>query len=394
MRILLHLNCLVMLFACIFSSCRLSPEQQFSENREKTDTLLQQARFCELQDKPEQALICYWDALDLLQEPQCPDTAGLAATVYCRLGNLLSDCGLPEKATEYHRKGLDMAKQNGCRHLRAEAASCLADDYRQMNRPDTAEYFDNIAKRIKGIACQPTREQKDFPSKKDVREREVLLQWMNRTLESRKAMAKAEEHRKNILHRAGSASAGSLALILMCLTYRSKKRKERQYHDRQLHLDRQLQGERMETARFKAIAESEKAKAVQMEQEYSRQEQLREALANKEKQLDKQMAELMSETNIKALAILERIKSRPGYQCVKTKQEWTALKTLAARLYPEEMQVIENAPQLTDRDKEISCLTLLGFTTGQLAVFYGISPGSVTKAKFRIKEKTGNLCEA
>jgi tetratricopeptide (TPR) repeat protein len=394
MRILLHLNLLMAFIACICSLSRLSSERQISENEEKADTLLQKARLCESQNRPEQALICYWDVLDMLKETQCPDTVGFVATVYCRLGNLLSDCGLPEKAVEYHRKSLDTAGQNGSRFLRAEAASRLADDYRQMNRLDTAEYFDHIVKCINRVTPRPVRDQKGWTIKKDVYEREALLQWMNRTLASRKDKAKAEERRINILHRAGSASAGSLALVLMCLTYHNKKRKEQLYRDHRQHLDRQLQDERMETARFKAIAESEQARVARMEQEHDRQEHLRQALVNKEKQLDRQMAELMSETNIKALAILERIKSRPGYQCVKTKQEWAALKALATRLYPEEMQAIEKAPLLTGRDKEISCLTLLGFTTGQLAVFYGISPGSITKAKFRIKGKTGSPCGA
>ena len=118
MRILLHLNLLMAFIACICSLSRLSSERQISENEEKADTLLQKARLCESQNRPEQALICYWDVLDMLRETQCPDTVGFVATVYCRLGNLLSDCGLPEKAVEYHRKSLDTAGQNGSRFLR------------------------------------------------------------------------------------------------------------------------------------------------------------------------------------------------------------------------------------------------------------------------------------
>ena len=49
------------------------------------------------------------------------------------------------------------------------------------------------------------------------------------------------------------------------------------------------------------------------------------------------------------------------------------------------------------RDREICYLVRLGFTTSQLAVFYGISPGAVTKANFRIQQKLqagGMVCLA
>ena len=72
---------------------------------------------------------------------------------------------------------------------------------------------------------------------------------------------------------------------------------------------------------------------------------------------------------------------------VKSPDEWNNLFMFADSLFPGFSVSLDAVGELTDRDKEISCLVKLGFTTGQLAIFYGISPASITKAKFRIQKK-------
>lgn len=97
--------------------------------------------------------------------------------------------------------------------------------------------------------------------------------------------------------------------------------------------------------------------------------------------------QLLSDESIVAVSLINRMKSSPVYMPVKSSEEWTCLFAFSEKLYPGFVESLESVEGLTLRDKEISCLTKLGFTTGQLAVFYGISPGSVTKAKFRIQKK-------
>ena len=104
---------------------------------------------------------------------------------------------------------------------------------------------------------------------------------------------------------------------------------------------------------------------------------------------------LLSDKNISAVALMNKMKSSPSYMPVKSTDQWESLFSLAETLYPGFSDSLDTACGLTERDREISCLTKLGFTTGQLAVFYGISPGSITKAKFRIQKKmeTGRVSE-
>ena len=102
---------------------------------------------------------------------------------------------------------------------------------------------------------------------------------------------------------------------------------------------------------------------------------------------NEQFNSIMNALRVCAVALINRMKSTPSYMPVKTDDEWNILFSFAETLYPGFNRSLQSASGLTMRDKEISCLVRLGFSTGQLAVFYGISPGSVTKAKFRIQKK-------
>ena len=118
-------------------------------------------------------------------------------------------------------------------------------------------------------------------------------------------------------------------------------------------------------------------------------------LCRQEEKLRMREERLLSDKNISAVALMNKMKSSPSYMPVKSADEWESLFSLAETLYPGFSDSLDTACGLTERDREISCLTKLGFTTGQLAVFYGISPGSITKAKFRIQKKmeTGRVSE-
>ena len=87
------------------------------------------------------------------------------------------------------------------------------------------------------------------------------------------------------------------------------------------------------------------------------------------------------------------MKQKPTYNPIKSPKEWQILIDFINVLYDNYSQIVLNLEGLTDRDREICFLIKLGFSTGQLAIFYGISPGSVTKAKFRIRKKLdgGNI---
>ena len=96
-----------LLWTITITSC--APQESSSGKNTATQVhqLLQDGKRFEQENKVKQALICYWDALDLLGEER--DTV-LKANTYNQLGDLLFRYGLYEKAVENHRKGYNLAQ--------------------------------------------------------------------------------------------------------------------------------------------------------------------------------------------------------------------------------------------------------------------------------------------
>lgn len=362
MKSLLYFNIILLTFTCILSACQEASKYRPELNTQEAKTQLEQAARHEAQNNPREAFICYWNAIEKLQDTQTPDTLTLTAETYCRLGNLMIRYGLLEKAVACHRKSFHMADSAGCIQLRSKAALALSDDYQHMNQPDTAAYFRTFGSQTPAPQI-PTNKRTVTT---DVATREKLSGWIDRYLECRAEQSEAARGRREARRHAGMASASGLVIICLLAAYGKKRRNEQRLY----HL---LQCEQTHTAVLQA--------------EQTRQETTRKKLNDREKLLDRLQAELMSDTHVRALNILERIKNHPCYQPVQSNKEWDALKLLATRLHPVEMQAAETARNLTPRDREIHCLDLLGFTSGQMAIFYGISSGSITKAKSRIREK-------
>jgi beta-galactosidase/beta-glucuronidase/DNA-binding CsgD family transcriptional regulator len=117
---------------------------------------------------------------------------------------------------------------------------------------------------------------------------------------------------------------------------------------------------------------------------YLQQEQ---QMREKEQSLRNREQLLLSENSLKAVELLNRMKNKPAFMPVSSEEDWQVLIDFMDILYDGYSQTIRKIKGLTGRDRELCYLMRLGFTTGQMAIFYGISPGSVTKAKFRIQKK-------
>ena len=75
---------------------------------------------------------------------------------------------------------------------------------------------------------------------------------------------------------------------------------------------------------------------------------------------------------------------------VSSEEDWQVLIGFMDILYDGYSQTIRKIKGLTGRDRELCYLMRLGFTTGQMAIFYGISPGSVTKAQVPGSRENGS----
>lgn len=195
-----------LLWTITITSC--APQESSSGKNTATQVhqLLQDGKRFEQENKVKLALICYWDALDLLGEER--DTV-LKANTYNQLGDLLFRYGLYEKAVENHRKGYNLAQRTEDHRLLYETTSRLSLDYTLLNQGDTARYFKELSQQIASknnlsrLLSESTRltssilaEQKD--SICSLYEREQLLNWEAR-YKQQKAQLQAERIRNERL---------------------------------------------------------------------------------------------------------------------------------------------------------------------------------------------------
>lgn len=223
-----------LLWTITITSC--APQESSSGKNTATQVhqLLQDGKRFEQENKVKQALICYWDALDLLGEER--DTV-LKANTYNQLGDLLFRYGLYEKAVENHRKGYNLAQRTEDHRLLYETTSRLSLDYTLLNQGDTARYFKELSQQIasknnlSGLLSESIRqtssilaEQKD--SICSLYEREQLLNWEAR-YKQQKAQLQAERIRnERLTHLSVGLGIILLLLTLLFITYRRKKHEE------------------------------------------------------------------------------------------------------------------------------------------------------------------------
>lgn len=410
MRILLYL--FFLLWTIAITSCAPQDSSTGKNTVSQVHQLLQKGKRFEHNNKVRQALICYWDALDLLEAER--DTV-LKASTYNQLGDLLFRYGLYEKAVESHRKGYNLAQRTADHRLLYETTTRLSLDYMLLNQGDTARYFRELSQQIaskNNLTCPPAESafltssvlsaQKD--SIGSLYEREQLLNWEAR-YKQQKAQLQAERIRNERLTYL-SAGLGIILflLVLLFITYRRKKHEE-QCREKEIRWFRSLldenrkEIENYQTELFNSHTHIRELQRTLEESHASLEENrlLHEELAyylqqeqqmrDKERSLRAREQLLLSENSLKAVELLNRMKNKPTFMPVSSKEEWQVLTDFMDILYDGYSQTIRNLRGLTERDRELCYLMRLGFTTGQMAVFYGISPGSVTKAKFRIQKK-------
>ena len=358
---------------CISASCTSIQRKSAGD----TSHWLEKARFYESSGDAGNAMICYLNAIDLFKEKQ--DTV-LKVSAYNRLGDFHFKYGMYEKAVENHREGYNIALRMNDEKLVCEAAGRLGLDYLMLNQKDTAQYFidrcrtiafenqlQNVFKDDFGLYSFGNND-KDWNSivrtvRADslgtVDDREKLMS-MEAEFNHEKALLRKENERKTGMINAATGmflfgAFGALSFFF----YRGRKEAE-------TNLDN-------------VIRESNDRKDF-----YTCRENY---LYEQEKQLKRKEELLLSDTNVGVVALINKMKSSPSYMPVKSADEWNNLFMFADSLFPGFSVSLDAVGELTDRDKEISCLVKLGFTTRQLAIFYGISPASITKAKFRIQKK-------
>lgn len=124
MKSLLYL--LLSLFITGLTACSGSHAHRSESIDQQVYTLLEKGRQHEKASQIKEALVCYWDALDLLQSGR--DTV-LKAQTYNRLGDLLCSYGLYEKAVASHREGYNLARRLTDQTLLCETTRRLTLDY-------------------------------------------------------------------------------------------------------------------------------------------------------------------------------------------------------------------------------------------------------------------------
>ncbi|MCM1108409.1 MAG: hypothetical protein NC388_05055 [Clostridium sp.] len=377
----------------------------------RVDSLLTDGALCEERKDVRQALICYWEALDLLE--QWPDSVQRVNACQ-RLGDLLFRCGLYEKAVVHHREGYDMACRMADDRLLYESMRKLALDYSLLHRADTADYFRRQSRAVAarmGLDAEDVHEAMPASVEMDyadsittLHDRERILNWESK-YRRQKALCLAEQQRVEALER----WAGLFALLFVVsavwfAAYRHKQ-KEAERKEKQLRwYNRLLEDIRGELAGHQTELFIGRQRISELQQELANNhasveenEKLREELryymrretdiSGRERVLRERETALLSADSLRAVTLLSRMKSAPVYCPVKTEEEWQALASFAEFLYPGYRGEMAAVAELTERERRLHLLMRLGFSTGQLAIFEGISPGSVTKAKFRLQKK-------
>lgn len=371
------------LFCCIVISCNYCGKNA-ADNEYDAAILFDRAKAYEADGDAGNAMICYLSVIDLLKEKQ--DTV-LKVSAYTRLGDFHFRYGMYEKAVENHREGYNIARRIEDDRLLCESAARLGMDYMMINQKDTALYFINkyrqvsLAKGLQNVfkdeyglySLNPNKD--DFTSivntvKSDslgnLKCREELMSLEADFMHEKSLLRKEKAEMSNVVSTASVIFIVGMFSALSVFFYRGRRKAEECLTD--------------------AIKESMDRKHFYDTREAD--------LCKQEKQLKERELQLLSDTNICAVTLINRMKSSPTYMPVKTSDEWKSLFLFAETLYPGFSESLEAECDLTERDREICCLMKLGFTTGQMAVFYGISPGSMTKAKFRIQKKIGPGCKS
>ncbi|WP_308777900.1 hypothetical protein [uncultured Bacteroides sp.] len=373
MKSLLYL--LLSLFITGLTACSGSHAHRSESIDQQVYTLLEKGRQHEKASQIKEALVCYWDALDLLQSGR--DTV-LKAQTYNRLGDLLCSYGLYEKAVASHREGYNLARRLTDQTLLCETTRRLTLDYTLLNRNDTARYFLELNNRIarqNNLTKLLLPEDKGLgnlagtllpESRSNLYDRERLLDWEARYKQQKSELQAAQAETRKQQQLTVFLGTVLILLTLLAAVYR-KKKKEQQ---------RSLQASRIS---------SEENRRLYEKLNYHLQQENKIKL--QEEELRKREKALLSDGSTEVVNLLNRMKNTPTYQPVQNKDEWKLLKEFTEILYPGYADRLARTDGLTERDIELCYLTKLGFTTKQLAVFYGISPGSVTKAKFRLQKK-------
>lgn len=339
--------------------------------------LFDRAKAYEAEGDAENAMICYLSAIDMLKEKQ--DTVQ-KVSAYTRLGDFHFRYGMYDKAVENHREGYNIARRMDDDKLLCESAARLGLDYMMLNQKDTAMYFIDkyrkvsLAKGLQNIFKDDyglysfNPEKNDFnlivntvkaDSLGNLKCREQLMSLEADFLHERSLLRKERAEMNNLVNISSVIFIVGILSALSVFFYRGRRKAENCLID--------IKQESIDRKHYYDNRESE--------------------LCEQEKLLKRREHELLSDTNISAVTLINRMKYSPSYMPVKTSDEWKCLFLFAETLYPGFLASLDIAVGLTERDREICCLSKLGFTTGQMAVFYGISPGSVTKAKFRIQKK-------
>lgn len=398
----------ILLFIC--ASCH--PAQSQWADTTQALALFEKGKQYEQKQDVRNALISYWDALDLLDARQ--DTIQ-KAEVYIQLGDLLFRYGLYEKAAIHHREGYALVKNYSSTHV-APITHRLSIDYALLNQPDTASYFQKLTQQlaqqlpqqdIHQLTTLPIEQIKDQvlnDSIASVYEKEQLLNLETKYRNEKELLLQEKARTEQLLQLLVFSIIVCLFLVLLFIFYRKKKLAEQMRAAQSAWFDtlvaankqqinefqRELFGSRRQITELEHqldAANISLEETVRLKEELHYYLQQQQEIQTKEKELRQRDAQLLSADSTQAVLLINRMKQKPVYNPIKTTDEWQILIDFTNVLYPCFSDAIRAIEGLTERDRQLCYLLKLGFTTAQLAIFYGISPGSVTKVKFRIRKK-------
>lgn len=380
---------------------------------QEAKAVFEQGRQFEAENDIQNALIHYWNALDLFDTQK--DTLQKVA-VFEHLGDLLFRYGLYEKAVLHHREGYTLLQKVNDTERLSVLTRKLSLDYALLNQQDTSRYFLDLTNQL-------TLQNTDFQAvlfemeqihllKNQALSDSICTVYQKEQLINLESKYHAEKERylqekartERLFYISLFLCVVIILLILLGIIYYLKKKEERKRNEQFAWFNRIVKEnkEKLDQSHQELICSSsqieelrEKLRQIQLsvqstsllkkELDYYilQQNEIRE----KEEQLKMRNEQLLSSASTQAVLLINQMKYKPAYNPIKTKQEWSILIHFMDLLFDDYSSKINALEGLTDRDREICYLLKLGFTTGQLAIFYGISPGSVTKAKFRLKKK-------
>lgn len=396
------------LFACSGNASDTNQHQPSAQ----ASRLYEQGQKMEQASRHKEAMQTYWDALEVLKTEK---NAKLEFMIYNQLGKLWYRFGIYEKATQDHRKGYLLAKQLKDRSLESEALTRLYLEYTALGQQDTAQHFLNLYQAVldttphlKHSPAPDTlvslaRSDKAFP-RLPLSEREKLLAWETTYKQQQALLQQEREKNRQQAQQITYLVFSLIVLLLLATLYWVNKRAARRrakawkwFHElldknQQLLTDYQekLAHSTANIHRLQAALEQNRHSTEasrELTDELTDYRHLEEQLKAYIETERTRRSLLLSEESTRAVLLINQMKRKPTYSPIKRESDWQALFNFAHALcdrYPEQMDRVDG---LTSRDRQLCCLIALHFTTGQLAVFYGISPESMTKAKYRLQKK-------